>query len=55
MPLRRQPPAQVGKVVDLTIEDDAQLVACIRHGLVPGGGEIDDGKPPMPQTDATIR
>lgn len=55
MPLTGQLPAQIGKVVDLAVEDDAQLAAGILHRLMPSRGEIDDGEPTMTQTDTTIR
>jgi hypothetical protein len=55
MTLRHQVLPQIGKIVDLAIEDDAQLAPGIQHRLMPCRGEIDDGETTMSQTDASIR
>ncbi len=41
-------------VVNLTVKDDLQRSVPIAHGLSSGGGEINDGKPPMCQTHAAV-
>ena len=40
--------AQIGKVVNFTIEDDAQLAAGVQHGLMTGGGKVNDRQAALP-------
>jgi hypothetical protein len=46
--------AEVREVVDLAVEDDMQRSADVRHRLMTCGGQVDDGKPPVPETDAAV-
>lgn len=53
--LRRQLPAQIGKVMGLSVENDGQLASSVLHGLMRGREDVNDGEPSMPETDAAIR
>ena len=44
---------QALKVVDLAVEDDADAVVLVVHGLV-ASGEVDDGKSAMGQPDTWL-
>ena len=46
--------AQLAMVVDLAVEDDAQLAVDVGHGLRPFRAQIDDGQAARGQSDAPV-
>jgi hypothetical protein len=42
---------KLGKVINLPVIDDPGILFLVGHGLMPGGGKIDDGKPAVPEPD----
>ena len=46
--------ADLGVVVDLAVEDDAQAAVLVGHGLVRRVAQVDDGEPSEPEADARI-
>src|SRR5688572_3867868 len=55
MPFGFQLLMQRFKVVNLAIEDNAQLAAGVLHGLMSSWGEINDGQTPVSEGDTFIR
>jgi hypothetical protein len=43
-----------GVVIELAVVGDPARIVLVRHGLSAGGGEIDDGKPTMAETEVTV-
>ena len=51
---RFQLPAQLLKVVDLSVEDEPELLRCVCHRLMSARREIDNGQAAMAEDDAPI-
>ena len=47
--------SQLLKIINLTIKYNTELARSIMHWLMPSGGEVDDCKTPMSQTNTTVR
>ena len=47
--------AELGVVVDLAVEGDPHRAVLVGHRLVPGGADVDDAEPTVPQDHAPIR
>src|SRR5687767_4821202 len=46
--------AELLKIIDLPVEDDLISAGGVRHRLMTGAGEIEDGEAPVPETDPAV-